>query len=189
MLEIFKENLFFVFLILLCVVIVFLRSKGKHRFRNEITGDFTSDNPVTLVNPKFVEASTRHLAEDEKRERNLVSCYGRGNASLQLGRFTTQEDKDELFERITSYRFIEEPTDQYIEDVIENIKTVLAIHKIKVGQVGYDDPWFLLSVNHAELRIRIYNDFFILNKGSQEATSRLNITEITKALKTIGVLK
>jgi hypothetical protein len=84
----------------------------------------------------------------------------------------------------------EEPTDEFVENVIENIKIVLAIHfGIVYAQTDYDDPWVVLKINHGNFECLIRKSDFILRKGDKKCVSQLNIDAITLALRSIGVLK
>lgn len=56
--------------------------------------------------PKLFPKSPRHTKEAEKAiEREVVSIYGKGNTSLQLGLYITEEEVEQQKADLITYHF------------------------------------------------------------------------------------
>jgi hypothetical protein len=53
----------------------------------------------------FPKPPIRTKERKKEREREIVSRYGRGNASLQLGMYITEEEIKQKKENLASYHF------------------------------------------------------------------------------------
>ena len=54
------------------------------------------------INKSWRERSTKE-AESEEIARGVIKIVGRGNVNLQLGRYVTEEDKEELRRRMREH--------------------------------------------------------------------------------------
>lgn len=126
------------------------------------------------------------LTRKKKYSNELTACT---DVSFDSSSFVSYQFA-EAATRVLEQERAEEPTDTFIEDVVANIQNVLAMRTgLVISQIHYSHPWHQFKTTSGSFECWIKKDWFILKKGDKECYSKLKITEITEALKNIGVLK